>query len=61
MFLGDFIAELREMNVRTAIIDEVLEWMTENGWVHMWRRTSTGETWITALPGHDDGGSSDEE
>lgn len=54
MELGDFIAELRDMNIRTAVIDEVLEYLTDNGWVSMWQKGSTGETWITALEGDDD-------
>lgn len=33
--------------------------MTTNGWVNMWRRTSTGETWITALPGEEGEGGDD--
>lgn len=48
MALGDFIAELREdYDLRTAVVDEVLEHMTTHGWVQLWKRKGTEETWIS--------------
>ncbi|ALO60436.1 hypothetical protein CNC00325 [Cryptococcus deneoformans JEC21] len=48
MALGDFIAELREdYDLRTAVVDEVLEHMTTHGWVQLWKRKGTEEAWIS--------------
>ncbi|ODN84053.1 hypothetical protein, variant 2 [Cryptococcus amylolentus CBS 6039] len=48
MSLGDFIAELREdYDLRTVVVDEVLEFMTANGWVQLWKRKGKEETWIS--------------
>jgi len=47
MFLGDFIAELREFDVRSLVLDEILQYMTSNKWVVMWKRKGTDETWIS--------------
>ncbi|OXC65115.1 hypothetical protein C367_01533 [Cryptococcus neoformans Ze90-1] len=48
MALGDFIAELREdYDLRTAVVDEVLEHMAAHGWVQLWKRKGTEEAWIS--------------
>ncbi|WVQ96971.1 hypothetical protein IAU59_004080 [Kwoniella sp. CBS 9459] len=49
MELGDFIAELRDLDLRGAVIDEVLEYMTSNGWVQLWVWKGTEETWISVV------------
>ncbi|WVQ85718.1 hypothetical protein IAT38_007884 [Cryptococcus sp. DSM 104549] len=50
MSLGDFIAELREdFDLRTVVIDEVLEHMTLHGWVQLWKHKGTEETWISVV------------
>lgn len=47
MSLGDFIADMREYDIRTALIDAVLDYMVANHWVWLWRNRDTGETWIS--------------
>ncbi|OCF42876.1 hypothetical protein I317_03353 [Kwoniella heveanensis CBS 569] len=49
MELGDFIAELRDLDLRGAVIDEVLEYMTSNSWVQLWVWKGTEETWISVV------------
>ncbi|WVN85520.1 uncharacterized protein L203_100667 [Cryptococcus depauperatus CBS 7841] len=52
MSLGDFVAELREdYDLRTVVVDEVLEHMASHGWVQLWRRKGTEETWISVSEG----------
>lgn len=48
MALGDLIAELREdYDLRTAVVDEVLEHMAAHGWVQLWKSKGTEEAWIS--------------
>lgn len=56
MSLGDFIADLREYDIRTALIDAILDYMVVNDWVWLWRHRDTGETWISVYEtaGYDD-------
>ncbi|WVF70993.1 hypothetical protein IAT40_005789 [Kwoniella sp. CBS 6097] len=49
MELGDFIAELRDLDLRGAVIDEVLGYMASNGWVQLWVWKGTEETWISVI------------
>ncbi|KAK6907662.1 hypothetical protein V866_003518 [Kwoniella sp. B9012] len=49
MELGDFIAELRDLDLRTAVIDEILDYMTSNSWVQLWNWKGTEETWISIV------------
>ncbi|WWC88188.1 uncharacterized protein L201_003093 [Kwoniella dendrophila CBS 6074] len=49
MELGDFIAELRDLDLRTALIDEILSYMTSNSWVQLWKWKGTEETWISIV------------
>lgn len=47
MSLGDFIADLRDHDLRTSLIDAILDYMVVNDWVWLWRNRDTGETWIS--------------
>ena len=49
MSLGDFIAELREYDIRAVVIDEVLSYMSTNGWVEIWQARGSGENWISVV------------
>ncbi|WWC68324.1 uncharacterized protein I206_102249 [Kwoniella pini CBS 10737] len=49
MELGDFIAELRDLDLRTAVIDEILGYMVSNNWVQLWIWKGTEETWINIV------------
>ena len=47
MSLGDFIADMRDYDLRTSLIDAVLDYMVVNEWAWIWRNRDTGETWIS--------------
>nr|XP_018265022.1 uncharacterized protein I303_03204 [Kwoniella dejecticola CBS 10117]OBR87180.1 hypothetical protein I303_03204 [Kwoniella dejecticola CBS 10117] len=49
MELGDFIAELRDLDLRTAVIDEILGHVVSNNWVSLWIWKGTEETWISIV------------
>lgn len=47
MSLGDFIAELRDYDLRTSLIDAILDYMVGSEWAWLWRNRDTGEMWIS--------------
>ena len=49
MSLGDFIAELRDYDIRTVVIDEILQFMSSRKWVQLWKRRASEETWISVV------------
>lgn len=49
MSLGEFVTELRDSNLRTMVIDEVVMFMAIHGWVQLWRTGQKGEIWIGAV------------
>lgn len=64
MSLGDFIAELRDYDLRTSLIDAILDYMVLSEWVWLWKNRGTGETWISvyetpALMNDEDGDEDD--
>lgn len=50
MTLGDFIAELRDLDVGSPMIDEVIVYMAASSWVQLWRHKGSDETWISIAP-----------
>jgi hypothetical protein len=63
MALGDFVAELREYDLTSPSIDQVLQYLISMGWVQVWRDTGEddSETWITAIVAEDVDGDSGSE
>lgn len=63
MALGDFVAELREYDLTSPTIDQVLQYLISMGWVQVWRDTEEddSETWITAIVAEDVDGDSGSE
>jgi hypothetical protein len=49
MPLGDFIAELRDYDVRSVVIDEILQYMIGNRWVALWKERGSDEAWISII------------
>jgi hypothetical protein len=61
MSLGDFAAELRDLDILSSIIDAILDHMTSMNWVWLWKNRDTGETWITAYEPVSSGESSEDD
>jgi hypothetical protein len=47
---GDFIAELRDLDVGLPVVDEVIIYMAASSWVQLWRHKGSDETWISLAP-----------
>jgi hypothetical protein len=63
MSLGDFAAELRDLDILSSTIDAIIEYMTTMNWVWLWKNRDTEEMWITGYEPNDeeDSGSEDED
>nr|XP_031859401.1 uncharacterized protein CI109_005243 [Kwoniella shandongensis]KAA5526473.1 hypothetical protein CI109_005243 [Kwoniella shandongensis] len=47
MTLGEFAAELRDLNLRSSVIDDIITYMSTNGWAHTWKNEEDDDTWIS--------------
>jgi len=61
MSLGDFAAELRDLDILSSTIDAIIEYMTTINWVWLWKNRDTEEMWITAYEPEDDSDDDDED
>lgn len=50
MTLGDFIAELRDLDVGSPVIDEVIIYMAASSWVQLWRHKGSDAKRGSASP-----------